>query len=167
MDDIFIMIVKEKLMPHMLVASATHMVKKVSDELIEQFTKDLEIHLDETGADIIEPQNFFTVFHVNAYREADYEMELWTEVESIRKNTENITFKSIPENNVAYVLVSENYENLQFAYEALFDYIHEHRYLVDGYPRETYIFDNSAPLGYFTEIQLPFIRKSHNTNGCE
>lgn len=154
------MMIQEKIIPKMLVASTHHFVGDVSDELIEELTSDFEKQLAETGAEKKEPQNFFTVFHVDGYRDQNYEVELWVEVEASKQNTDNITFKAIPETEVASILVSENYANLQSAYDALFDYLREHGYLVNGYPRETYIFDDSAPLGYFTEIQLPFIRET-------
>lgn len=143
----------------MVVASTQHFVSKVSDELIKQFTDDFEKHLSEAGAKKAEPQNFFTVFHVDEYREENYNMELWTQIEEMKGNTTNIKFKIVPESEVASIIVSENYENLKFAYDALFNYVHEHDYIVNGYPRETYLFDDSAPYGFFTEIQLPFKKK--------
>lgn len=85
-------------------------------------------------------------------------MELWMQVEAPEENTKYIQFKVIVESEIASLLVSENYENLKFAYDALYDYVLKRGYAVNGYPRETYIFDDSSPCGYFTEIQLPFIR---------
>ena len=154
------MLIKEKLVPKMLVASTQHFVKDVSDELIEQFTNDFEKYFAETEARKKEPQNFFTVFHVDTYREKDYEMELWVQVETAKHDTENVFFKDIPQSETVYVTVSESYENLGFAYDALFDYVREHELIINGYPRETYIFDDNAPLGYLTEIQLPFNRNA-------
>lgn len=154
------MMVQEKITSQMLVASSQHFVKVVSDKLIDQFTNDFERHLVEIGAQKKEPQNFFTVFHVDAYRDEGYEMELWVQVEASKQNTDSITFKHIPKTDVAYIIISENYKNLQFAYDALFKYVQERDFIVNGYPRETYILDDNAPLGYFTEIQLPFSRKT-------
>jgi effector-binding domain-containing protein len=154
------MMVQEKITSQMLVASSQHFVKVVSDKLIEQFTNDFERYLAEIGAQKKEPQNFFVVFHVDAYRDEDYEMELWVQVEASKQNTDSITFKLIPETDVAYIIISENYENFQFAYDALFNYVQERDFIVNGYPRETYILDDNAPLGYFTEIQLPFSRET-------
>lgn len=152
--------IREKFIPQMFVASAEHFVIRVSDDLIEQFTNDFEKHLLETAAKKAEPQNFFTVFHVDEYRDNDYPMELWVQVEELQKDTQEIQFKSVPQIEVAYVLVSENYENLKSAYDSLFAYIKEKGYIVNGYPRETYLFDDNAPYGYFTEIQLPFTMKT-------
>lgn len=56
------------------------------------------------------------------------------------------------------ILVSESYENLQTAYNALFEYVREHGYIINGYPRETYYLDEKSSQGYMTEIQLPFFR---------
>ena len=150
--------IKEKVVPQMSIAFSQHFVNDVTDELIEQFTNDFEKYLAETEAKKVDPQNFFTVFHVDEYRDRDYFMELWTQTETLTLSTAHIHFKSIPESEVAYILVSENYENLKSAYDALFKYVQEHNYIVNGYPRETYLFDDTAPYGYFTEIQLPFAR---------
>lgn len=150
--------IKEKTVSEMFIAAQTHHVDDVSDELIEKFTNDFEVHLSEAGAKPQEPQNFFTVFHVDAYRDTDYNMALWMQVETCLPNTDDIVFMRIPESEVSYIIVSENYENLRFAYDALFDYVQDRGYTVNGYPRETYLSDDSAPLGYYTEIQLPFMR---------
>lgn len=150
--------VQEKITSHMIVASSQHFVNKISDELIQQFTEDFEKDLAEAGAQKKEEQSFFTVFHVEVYRDEDYEVELWIQVEASKKNTDNITFKFIPETEVAYIQTCEHYESLQIAYDTLFDYVKERGFMANGYPRETYIFDDNAPLGYFTEVQLPFKR---------
>lgn len=152
--------IKEKKISKMIVASARHYVENISDELIEQFTNDFEVQLAKTGVVRSESQNFFTVFHVDAYRDNNYEMELWVQIDTTKQNTDLITFKTIPENEVAYIVVTEDYENLQLSYDALYNYARENGYEVNGYPRETYHFDVSAPLGYYTEIQLPFTRKT-------
>lgn len=152
--------IREKCIPLMFVASTEHFVNHVSDDLIEQFTNDFEKHLLETTARKVEPPNFFTVFHVDEYRDNDYHMELWVQVEELQKGTHEIQFKSVPESEVAYIMVSENYDNLKSTYDSLFAYIKEKDYIVNGYPRETYLFDDNAPYGYFTEIQLPFTRKT-------
>lgn len=157
-------LIQEKITPQMLVASAHHFVESVSDNLIAQFTDDFEKNLAETGAKKKEPERFFTVFHIDAYRDRDYEMELWVQVEDCMQNSEHITFKTIPECEVAFIIVPENYENLKDSYDSLFDYVREHGLNVLGYPKETYIFDDSAALGYFTEIQLPFSRPHCNAH---
>lgn len=151
--------IKEKVISQMFIASSQHFVNQVTDELIEQFTHDFEKHLAETGAEKVKPQNFFTVFHVDEYRDKNYCMELWVQIEALKESTDNIQFKSIPESEVAYTLVSENYVNLKFAYDSLFHYVRKHGYIVSDYPRETYFFDAGAPYGYLTEIQLPFARQ--------
>lgn len=150
--------VQEKITPHMIVASSQHFVKRISDELIQQFTDEFEKHLAHAGVPKNEAQGFFTVFHVEAYRDEDYEVELWIQVEASQQNTDNITFKFIPETEAAYIQTCEHFENLQIAYDTLFAYVKERGLIVNGYPRETYIFDDNAPMSYFTEIQLPFKR---------
>lgn len=149
--------IQERKIPQMVVASSQHFVSKVSDELIKQFTDEFEKHLEEAEAKETEPQNFFTVFHVEEYREEDYYMELWTQTKEMGNDTINVKFKIVPESEVAFIIISENYENLKVAYDALFSYVRERGYRINGYPRETYLFDDHAPYGFFTEIQLPFI----------
>lgn len=151
--------IKEKVIPQMFVASSLHFVKCVTDDLIEKFTNDFEKHLMETEAKKTDPQNFLTVFHVDEYTDKDYNMELWIQIEELKEDTDDVQFKAIPECEVAYILVSENYENLRTSYDALFRYVQNKGYIVNGYPRETYLFDDNALYGYFTEIQLPFTRK--------
>jgi effector-binding domain-containing protein len=158
-----VIVIQEKVIQQMLVASSQHFVNYVTDNLIEQFNDNFEKHFLETGAKKTEPQNFFTVFHVDEYKERDYHMELWMQVEALKENTDDIEFKAVPESEVAYVIVSENYENLKTTYEALFKYVQESGYIANGYPRETYLFYDNAPCGYFTEIQLPFTRNSIKT----
>lgn len=85
-------------------------------------------------------------------------MELWMQIEVIKANTSSIQFKIVPQSEVAYIIVSENHENLRFTYDSLFNYVKERGYIINGYPRETYYMDDSAPNGYLTEIQLPFKR---------
>ena len=150
---------KEKVIPQMIVASAHHHVASVTDDLIEKFSRDFEIKLAEAGAAGKKPENFYTVFHVNEYREYNYDMELWLEVEELMENTESIQYQIVPESEAAYVVVSETYENLKPAYDELFAFVKSKNYSICGYPRETYLPDPSAQSGFLTEIQLPFHRK--------
>lgn len=150
--------IKEKIAPQMIVASTQHFVKTVSDELIEQFTNNFEENIIITGAKKTEPQNFFTVFHVAEFRDTDYDMELWTQVDKAAESTEQIQFKTIDKSEIAYLVVADNYDNLDAPYISLFSYINENGYKLNGFPRETYLLDEKAALGFLTEIQIPFKR---------
>lgn len=99
---------------------------------------------------------FYTVFHVEEYRDIDYSMELWERVEELKENTKEITFLEVSESEVVYIRVAENYENLGKHYNALFNYIKENHLILNDFPRETYIMDAAAETGCITEIQIPF-----------
>lgn len=140
----------------MLVAAASYKIHSVSDSLIEEITRKYNVAFEKSGATQTNPPAFYTVFHVEEYRDVDYVMELWKRVEEIKENTENITYYEISESKVAYLGVTEDYNHLEQHYHALFNFIKENHWILNGFPRETYIMDAASDIGYVTEIQIPF-----------
>ncbi len=150
--------ITEKHLPLLLVAAEHHYVSKVSDALIEQFTTDFEHHLAQAGATLAVPGHFFTVFQVPAYRDHDYHMELWAEVTETLADTAHLRFQFVPACECACLTTGARYNDLQSAYDALYDYVRQQGAAPAGAPRETYLASDTAPGGFETEILLPFTR---------
>ena len=150
--------ITEKQLPLMLVAAEHHFVTRVSDALIAQFTADFEQHLAQAGATLAVPGHFFTVFQVPAYRDHDYTMELWAEVAETGADTEHLRFQFVPACECACLTTGADYNGLQSAYDALYNYLRGQGYATAGYPRETYLPSEDTPGGFLTEILLPFCR---------
>lgn len=159
MEEAYDMQIYEKTISNMYVATEKIFVDTVSDDLIKRLSKGFDEHFSNTDAVKTKPEEFFTVFHVEEYRDKDYEVELWYRVRRIKKDTDHIKFKLIQKSEAAYVIVSEKYDNLNYVYDELFSYIKDKGYRLNGFPREGYITDQSSDVGYFTEIQIPFRRK--------
>jgi len=145
-----------KQIPKMTVASMQYFIHKATTKLINQITEEFEKSLLKVGIPEIEYSAFFTVFHVDSFRDTNYNMELWMQVEERKGNSDNIQFKEIDESEAAYVVTAKDYNNLSAPYITLFNYINEKGYKLNGFPRERYLPDETTPLGFLTEIQLPF-----------
>lgn len=157
MEEANYMKIYEKTISNMYVATQRHTVDIVSDELIEQLTKGFNEHFSNTDAEKTKPEEFYTVFNVEQFKDSD--IELWYRVRSLKKDTEDIKFKLVQKSEIAYVIVSQKCDNKKFVCDELFKYIKDKGYKLNGFLREVYVADESTENGYFAEIQIPFLRK--------
>lgn len=159
MEEAYYMKIYEKTISNMYVATEKHSVDIVSDELIEQLSKGFNEHFSNTDAVKTKPEEFFTVFNAEEYRDSDYDVELWYRVRSLKKDTEHIKFKLVQKSEIAYVIVLQKRDNKKFVCDELFKYIKDKGYKLNGFLREVYVPDESSENGYYTEVQIPFLRK--------
>ncbi|MEA5026099.1 MAG: GyrI-like domain-containing protein [Erysipelotrichaceae bacterium] len=144
--------IKQKTVPEMTVLADHHAVSLFHDELISQFTENMQTELIRLKCKAID---FYTVFFVDAYRQTDYELELWSIITEQPLEKRRLIFKIIPASKVLYLFTEERPEQLRPLYNALFNYAKQQHWRLNGSPREHYRPSKRSATGYQTEIQLP------------
>ena len=150
--------IKTKTLPRMLVASKSYQIQDFTTEMIEEISNNFSFSLEKSKSEPSTPSMFFTVFHVNAYRESDYTVELCERVGKRGRERAGICFYELEESEVAFIVTSDDMDALAKHYDALYRYMQDNGITQYDHPREAYIESFSSPSGYLTEISLPFSR---------
>lgn len=120
------------------------------------------VEMEKAGCQCAEPDNCFTIYYDEEYREADINAQICQEVTELKEDTDKLKFSILPKVELAACVLHKGpYEQLPKAYQAIVEYIEENGYEIIGYQRESYIdgiWNKDSQEDWLTEIQFP-IRK--------
>lgn len=124
-------------------------------------------YMKRVGAVCRDPEYCFTIYHDGEYREHDIDVEICEAVTAPCRDSDTVTFKTIPEVRTAACIEHLGpYGTLRESYNALFTWVEENGYSVTGNPRESYIdgiWNQEDPAAWLTEIQLPVERRAEGS----
>ncbi|MCF7944790.1 MAG: MerR family transcriptional regulator [Spirochaetia bacterium] len=116
-------------------------------------------YMESVGAVCREPAYCFTIYHDGEYKDHDIDVEICEAVEKSCRDSDKITFKTIPEVPEAACLMHKGpYETIGSSYSQLFAWVNENGYEPADNPRESYIdgiWNKEDPEEWLTEVQLP------------
>lgn len=125
---------------------------------------EMGLAMEQAGCACAVPENCFTTYLDNEYRETDINAEICEAVTELKEDNEDICFKFIPEvEYAACVLHKGPYDQLPQAYSAIVLFIEENGYEIVGNQREVYIdgvWNKDTPNEWLTEIQFPVKKNS-------
>lgn len=151
------MLIKEKITAKMLVAAGLNHIDKFSADAAESIVQQYYQAFNASGAERTNRRKFYVSLHSINIGGGDFDVELWERVKDKRPNTDDIIFKEILRNHVAFTWVGDRLYAQEKHYQHMFNYLKEHDYALAGWPRETYLMNRTSSTGYVIEIQLPFI----------
>jgi DNA-binding transcriptional MerR regulator len=115
--------------------------------------------MKKQGAVCRKPEYCFNIYHDGEYREKDIDVEICEAVVEARGDGDGVIYKKIPAVRTAAVIMHKGpYEDLGKSYSAVFSWIEDNRYIIDGNPRESFIdgiWNKEDPQQWRTEIEVP------------
>lgn len=144
----------------MLVAASLNHIDKFNVEAVESIVAQYYQAFKASGAQRTNRRRFYVSLHTIKIADGNFDVELWERVKDIRPNTDDIIFKEVHRNRVAYAWVGDRLYAQKKHYQYLFNYLKERNYTLAGWPRETYLMNRTSSTGYVIEIQLPFISRT-------
>lgn len=105
------------------------------------------------------PPYCFTIYYNGGYGKEDIDVEICEAVVEEGKETEHLKFKSLPSVEQALSILHRGpYDAMDLAYNAAYQWIHNHHYEPIDSPRESYIdgiWNKENTTDWLTEIQIP------------
>lgn len=151
------MIIKERTVAKMMVAAGLYHMDELSIEAAEDLVAHFYRAFKASGAIPTKTRMFYTAFHLSRESYGHYDLEFWERVSGAAQDSDNIIFKEVPRCRIAYAWVGDSPYATPEHYRLMFEYLKERRYVLNGWPRETYLMNPGSSTGYITEIQLPFL----------
>lgn len=146
-----------KSLPEAIVASMTRRIDSYNDLFI--MMPEMGQEMERLGCECAMPEYCFTSYPESEYKEEHVLIEACEAVTELKKDTDKIKFKVIPEvPRAACIFHKGSYNTLSHSYESLLLYIEENGLLINGPIRENHIdgvWNKDSEDEWLTEIQIP------------
>ncbi len=123
---------------------------------------DMGLLMEQAGCVCLEPDNCFTMYYEQGYKENDIDAEICEAVTELKEDYGDLKFKLFPKVELAACILHKGpYSTLPKTYQAIVHYMEEIGYEIVGHQREMYIdgiWNKDSEEQWLTEIQFP-VRK--------
>ncbi|PKM94108.1 MAG: MerR family transcriptional regulator [Firmicutes bacterium HGW-Firmicutes-1] len=147
-----------KPLPEVIVASMRQIVPSY-DTFFDLCPNVMAKEMENVGCVCAVPEYCFNIYHDGEYKEHDIDVEICEAISEMKKDTEILKFKVIPEVPLAACALHKGpYETLRDAYSYIFKWIEENQYDILDFPRESFIdgiWNKESNEDWLTEIQVP------------
>ncbi len=149
-----------KRLPEVTVASSKSRIDSY-DELFS-LMPDMGAEMEQQGCECAIPEYCFTRYLEPEYKEEKILIETCEAVTKQGKDSETLTFQTLPETDAACIFHKGSYANFPETYAIILRYIEENDYEIVGAIRESYIdgiWNQEREEDWLSEIQIPVRRK--------
>lgn len=150
--------VKLKNIPECVVASMRRVIPNY-DALFDLMPNVMGPEMERLGCECAKPEYCFNIYHDGEHRETDIDVELCEAVTEAKKDSDILTFKTIPAAPLAACFLHcGGYHTLGEGYAYAAEWIEKNGYEIVGLPRESYIdgiWNKETEAEWLTELQFP------------